>query len=496
MVFSSIVFIFLFFPLVLTGYLVIPKKHIQWKNFYLFLASSLFYFWGEQKIILLMYTTILLNYGAGLLLTKKTPERKLKENSGRTKFQKVVFYTTMLLTIGSLSYYKYLNFGIDSFNTILSLLNIPHNAYSIATIALPLGISFYTFHILSYTIDVYTGKLQAEHNILRLATYIMMFPQLIAGPIVRYIDVYKQFYNRSITRTGFSNGIRRFMIGLAKKVLIANTVAQPADIIFALPSSEMSISLAWLGAICYTLQIYFDFSGYSDMALGIGQMFGFKYKENFLYPYIAQSIGEFWRRWHISLTSWLIDYVYIPLGGSKSGKLKTYRNLLLVFLLSGLWHGANFTIILWGAWQGIFVILEKMWLKKILSRMWRPLRHFYVILVVILSFVVFRADTITKAIEYLTTMFGIGNFGANSRDILEFLQKDVVLAILFGIITSCNLAYFYHKWILKIVIHSKHPEIIFAGYKMLSFIIASSLFVLAVMSLSSNTYNPFIYFRF
>lgn len=338
MVFTSPVFLFLFLPFTLIMYFLIKKEY---RNAFLFIMSSLFYYYGEQKMLWLMYFVILINYATSLFIDWVNNKKDKAEISlSKAKFiNKTIIITCVLVCVGLLWYYKYWNFSITTFNRIAALIGLSYKLSLVDKIILPLGISFYTFHCLSYSLDVYMGKMRADKNLLHFATYVLMFPQLVAGPIVRYIDIKKQIENRSISAVGFGNGIRRFCFGMGKKVLIANTVAKVVDKIFALPVQNLDAATAWLGAIGYTLQIYFDFSGYSDMAIGIAAMFGFHYKENFNYPYISKSVSEFWRRWHISLSTWLRDYVYINLGGNRVAPLRYNCNILIVFLLSGLWHG-------------------------------------------------------------------------------------------------------------------------------------------------------------
>lgn len=490
MVFSSTVFLFLFLPSVLMIYFVIRK---EFRNAFLFLASSFFYWYGEQKMLLLMYFVILLNYGISLLIGFIDERKLLKSwSSDRVKLaRKGLLLFCIVVCVGLLWYYKYWNFSIHIFNKLATLVGISYKLSFVDKIILPLGISFYTFHVLSYTIDVYFKKMKVETNLLNFMTYVLMFPQLVAGPIVRYIDIQKQFCNRVVSAVGFANGIRKFSFGLAKKILIANTVAKVADKIFAVPVGELGMATAWLGAICYTLQIYFDFSGYSDMAIGLAKMFGFHYKENFNYPYISKTIGEFWRRWHISLSTWLRDYVYINLGGNRLGKIHFYCNILIVFLLSGLWHGANMTFVLWGVWYGIFIILESICLKDFLGRR-VVLAHIYTLAVIIFGWVLFRADNVTYALGYWKVM--CASNGVNVVDALEFLKNDVILAMIAGIVFSIDWRTNYKNHIIRNLGGNYHRT--FFLYKMVSYIIAFGLLFVSAISVISSTYNPFIYFRF
>lgn len=487
MVFTTPVFLFLFLPFTLGLYFLMQKR---FRNAFLFFMSSAFYFFGEQKMLFLMYGVILLNYGTALFfahIDNKVSASSISSAYG-SKLKKLALFICVTICIGLLWYFKYWNFSIDIFNKTANLFGINYQLSQVDKILLPLGISFYTFHVLSYTFDVYMEKMKADKNLLNFMTYVLIFPQLVAGPIVRYIDIQKQFQHRVVTINGFSNGIRRFCFGFAKKVLIANTVAKVADKIFALPPEQIDFATAWLGAICYTLQIYFDFSGYSDMAIGLAALFGFKYKENFNYPYISKTVGEFWRRWHISLSTWLRDYVYINLGGNRSGKLKYYFNILFVFLCSGLWHGANMTFVLWGAWYGIFIIIESVFLKNFLQNK-KLLAHIYAILVIVFGWVLFRADNVSYGIKYWLQMLKANTFNLQAAG--EYLQNDVLIALIFGIIFSIDWRTPYKKLVCQNKTHIR-----LWAFKTIGYAAAFSLFLLSVMSVMSNTYNPFIYFRF
>lgn len=487
MVFTTPIFLFLFLPFALGMYFIMQKRY---RNAFLFLMSSAFYFYGEQKMLFLMYDVILLNYCTALAFAKIDSRVKASISTEETgkKLKKLLLFICTVICICVLWYFKYWNFSIDIFNKTAAFLGISYQLSQVDKMILPLGISFYTFHVLSYTFDVYMGKMKADKNLLNFMTYVLMFPQLVAGPIVRYIDIQKQFEHRTVTLNGFCNGIRRFCFGFAKKVLIANTVAKAADKIFALQTEQIDFLTAWLGAVCYTLQIYFDFSGYSDMAIGLAALFGFKYKENFNYPYISKTVGEFWRRWHISLSTWLRDYVYINLGGNRSGKLRYYFNILFVFLCSGLWHGANMNFVLWGAWYGIFIILESIFLKNFLNNK-RSLAHIYALLVIVFGWVLFRADTVSYALNYWTQMFKVSTFNVQAAQ--EYLQNDVLIAMIIGIIFSVDWRMQYKK---LVTIRKTHLR--FYVFKTAGYVCAFLLFTLSVMSIMSNTYNPFIYFRF
>ncbi len=448
--------------------------------------SSLFYFYGEQKLLLLMYLVIGVNYltalALELLATRCTDARR------GALCRRGVMLGCVAICIGLLWYFKYWGFSIHIFNKLATLAGVSYRLSLADKIALPLGISFYTFHCLSYSLDVYMGKMRADRNLLHFATYVLMFPQLVAGPIVRYIDVKRQIEERSVSAVGFVNGVRRFCFGMAKKVLIANTVAKVVDRIFAMPVQDVDMLTAWLGAVGYTLQIYFDFSGYSDMAIGIAAMFGFHYRENFNYPYISKSVSEFWRRWHISLSTWLRDYVYINLGGNRVGRWHYNANVLLVFLLSGLWHGAKMTFVVWGVWYGVFIILENLFLRRFLQTRQR-LAHLYALLVIVFGWVLFRADTVRLAAKFWRQMLSFQSL--TLVNVAELLQNDVIIALLLGCVFSYDWRGAYKRFVLRNASHGR-----FLACKVASYVAGGCLLLLSIMSVLSSTYNPFIYFRF
>jgi len=346
MLFSEPVFVFLFLPLLLLGYALTPRAA---QNTLLLLASLLFYAWGEGFFVLVMLGSIAFNYLVGLLL---------EAGRGRRRLRPLALLLGVAGNLALLIVFKYAGFLVTNLNLLLAGLKLP--ALPVPALHLPIGISFFTFQAMSYVIDVYRDRIPVQKHPLRIALYIALFPQLIAGPIVRYQHIARQLTRRVVTRPGLAEGIRRFILGLGKKMLLANVLAVPVDKIFAIPAHQLTTSVAWLGVVCYALQIYFDFSGYSDMAIGLGRMFGFRFLENFRYPYLARTITDFWRRWHISLSSWFRDYVYIPLGGNRRGPLRTYRNLVIVFLLCGLWHGASWTFVAWGLFHGLFLAIERL----------------------------------------------------------------------------------------------------------------------------------------
>ena len=466
MLFSSMTFLWIFLPLLLIIYYLVPRRC---KNTVLLVSSIIFYAWGEPKYILLILLSVSMNYLFGIWLD--TVE----------KHKKAVLVFCLFMNLSILGYFKYFNFLASVCNKMAGseLLNI-------RDIALPLGISFYTFQALSYVIDVYRGRTKAQKNYLTLVLYIMLFPQLIAGPIVKYKDVETQFAARSITAEKTAYGIKRFIYGLSKKVILSNTLAVYADMIMDRNAGDLSTGAAWMGAVLYTLQIYFDFSGYSDMAIGLGKMLGFDFLENFNYPYMADSIQDFWRRWHISLSTWFRDYVYIPLGGNRKGMARTCLNILLVFTLTGFWHGAGFNFILWGVYYGIFLVLERLFLGELLKKNKLPfLNHLYTLLVVVTGWVLFRQESLTDAAGYLGRMFG---FHAGTCQVADLIGTKLFLILLAGILLCGFLQKIWKKrgiafWEKETV---KTGEALFLG----------ALLFLCVVLLVSGTYNPFIYFRF
>ncbi len=480
MVFSSPIFIFIFLPIIIFLIWIAPK----WiHNTILLIASLVFYSWGSLSQTPIFLFSILSNFCFGLLIANSIGKKA-----------KLFVSLAIITNLSLLVYFKYFNFFFENFNSLISITGHPPFVHE--KIALPIGISFFTFHALSYVIDVYRKRVTAQRNILDLALYISFFPQLIAGPIVRYIDVATQFKQRVLSLEKATAGLQRFVFGFAKKVIVANTMAYIADQVFLLPISEISNSLAWLGIIAYTLQIYFDFSGYSDMAIGLAKIFGFDFLENFNYPYSAKSIKEFWRRWHISLSNWFRDFLYIPLGGNRGSETRTIINLLIVFLCTGFWHGASWTFLIWGLYHGVFLLLERMGLEKVLSRTPKIIRAAYTILVVMIGWVFFRAETLTGAINYLGKMFFISsntqeqNFGA------EYLNTKTIFLLIFGIIYSFRLLRLTQEQ-LELFFKSRNKENIYLFlFNNIKFTVSVVLLFVSVSYLSASTYNPFIYFRF
>jgi alginate O-acetyltransferase complex protein AlgI len=463
MVFSSPVFLFLFLPIVYLLHLLLPAKA---RNALLLLASLFFYSWGEPVFVLLMILSAVVNYFLAL------------------KLDKIPLSITVIFNIGLLVIFKYTDFLIGACNQIFAL-SIP-----LPGIPLPIGISFFTFQAMSYVIDVKRGHAQVQRRLDHLMLYIAFFPQLIAGPIVKYHDIADQITNRQITKSDTAAGIRRFIAGLAKKLLIANYTGQIADQIFALNGHDLTMPAAWLGAIAYTLQIYFDFSGYSDMAIGLGRIFGFKFKENFTHPFAADSIQNFWRRWHISLSTWFKEYLYIPLGGNRLGKWRTGINRVVVFFFTGLWHGASWTFVVWGLIHGFFLLLESYGIIRT-DKMWKPLRHIYTLLIVILSFVLFRADNFNQALDFLGSMFldPTAQSEAASRLLMHYNTAATYFILPVALITSLPLVRTIRDRI------SDKPKLT-RLFESTGYLCSLLLLAICVLALSAATYNPFIYFRF
>lgn len=474
MVFSSMVFIWGFLPILLIFYFISPKKI---RNYILLVFSLLFYAWGEPKYIILMLVSILANYLFGLLIARKRPRKKDYQ-------RKIVLVLSILFNLGLLGFFKYSNFFIDNLNNVFGL------SIHTLNVALPIGISFYTFQIMSYVIDLYRKEIKVQKNILNLALYISFFPQLIAGPIVKYRDIEKQLKSRTITVEKFAYGIKRFIYGLGKKVILANNLALIADLIFDSGANTITTPYAWLGIIAYSLQIFFDFSGYSDMAIGLGSMFGFTFMENFNLPYLSSSITEFWRRWHISLSTWFKEYLYIPLGGNRKGKKRTYLNLWIVFLATGIWHGAAWTFVIWGILHGLFIFIERLGFKKFLDNH-KIIGHIYTLFAVLIGWVFFRAETIGEAMTYLATMFGFTNNVLIFNPVRISNIKTPII-ILLAILLSGIL-----QVVIKKLCEKKKIEDSFLKVKKYSEpLLFVAILGLSIMILISNTYNPFIYFRF
>lgn len=471
MVFVSPIFVFIFLPvtLLLYGLACLTGKK-AFKNITLLGCSLVFYAWGGVKYFILLVISTIVNYVFGRLLELEWKRR-------------LILVVSVIYNIGILFIFKYFNFFMETIQGASHALNLDWSV-TLPAITLPIGISFFTFQIMSYIIDVYTGKVKVQKNILDLALYIMLFPQLIAGPIVRYIDVNDEIKNRHTDRSMIHDGITRFIIGFNKKIFLANGMGYMADAIFG-QGGSLNTPYAWLGALCYGLQIYMDFSSYSDMAIGLGKIFGFHFLENFNYPYISCSIKEFWRRWHISLSSWFRDYVYIPLGGSRAGAKTTYRNLLIVFLLTGFWHGADWTFVIWGLYHGVFLILERGRFGKILEKFPVMLQRLYTWIVVLTGWVFFRCDTLKDAVTYIKTMFGFDFGHYNALAILEKLDREFFILFVISLIGS---------WPVIPKLRER-----FQGNQAVGLLADLGLLVMfasAVCYMVGADFNPFIYFRF
>lgn len=464
MLFSSMTFVFMFLPVVCALYLLSNKR---FHNPILLAASIIFYAWGEPKYLAIMLLTILINYAGAIAVEKFNSHKKFW------------LISTIVVDLGLLIYFKYFNFIIDNIN------NLFHAHISALDVIMPIGISFYTFQALSYVIDVFRGDCKAQKDVYKLALYICLFPQLIAGPIVKYHDVAEQIEDREVNFDKVNIGVKRFIIGLSKKMLIANTLGAIADKIFTQPADTFSPLVAWLGSISYTLQLYYDFSGYSDMAIGLGLIFGFQFMENFNYPYISKSITEFWRRWHISLSTWFKQYLYIPLGGNRINKNRTYINLGIVFLLTGVWHGASWNFVFWGLWNGFFIILEKMtgWHNDTDKVPVKILKHIYTIFVFVLGWVMFRADNMTYAWTYLKNMFGLVPVHDITYTMMYYVDNVEIVTLLAGIL--CAMPIFKNM----IYVENKAAKLAVNAWLMVLFILSSA-------AIAASTYNPFIYFRF
>jgi len=467
LLFTDPAFLFCFAPVVFTLYFVVPRS---WQNPLLLASSVVLYAWGEGGYVAVLLASLVINYGCGLWIGRNG-------RSSRHALVLGIAANVLLLAI-----FKYSAFIVANVDDAIGM--AAWRPFTVPKMKLPVGLSFYTFMAISYLVDIYRRRTQEEKSLVTFGTYLALFPHLIAGPIVRFNDIAEQLHHRHTSLTDVTEGIRRFVIGLGKKVLIGNTVAVTADAIFALPRAELSTPLAWIGLICYTIQIYFDFSGYSDMAIGLARMLGFRFPENFNYPYVSQSIAEFWRRWHISLSTWLRDYLFFPLG-IRGGGVKLTRNALIVFLLCGLWHGAAWHFVMWGLFHGVFRVLERTRFGAGLRFAPAPVRHLYALLVIMIGWVLFRAETMPAAGSYLAALFGIGPAHLANPEITRYLPLDVLLAMLVGIVASTPLKLLRPrwKWLLPLA-----PVAEFAAL--------AGVFVIAVAVASAGTYHPFIYFRF
>jgi alginate O-acetyltransferase complex protein AlgI len=481
LVFSSTLFVFLFLPLALAGHVVAPRLL---RNAWLLLVSLLFYAWGEPWFVLVMLLSIAGNWALGLWLDRAR---------GDAMGTRLALATTVAVNVGLLGFCKYSGFAVENLNALRAALGSAPVSWT--PIVLPIGISFFTFQAMSYVIDVHRREAPAARNPLDVALYVSLFPQLIAGPIVRYRDVAGEIGWRSTRLSDFASGARRFVIGLSKKVLVANVVSVPADRMFGLPPHELTTPVAWMGTVCYTLQIYFDFSGYSDMAIGMGRMLGFHFLENFDYPYVAASVREFWRRWHVSLSTWFRDYLYIPLGGNRGSAGRTHVNLVIVFLLCGLWHGASWVFVVWGLYHGLFLVLERTPLERARLHLPRPLRHAYALLVVVVGWVLFRSDSLGQAGAVLAAMAGSAAGDPRVQPVPSYLTTDVALAMVAGFFGSAPVLPTLGRAVER-ALGARSGSLLRGGYEAACLAGISLLFAASALVLSGQTHDPFIYFRF
>ncbi|HEY9114978.1 MAG TPA: MBOAT family O-acyltransferase [Bacteroidales bacterium] len=473
MLFSSPLFLYLFLPLTL---LLFYFSDAKLKNGVLLFASLVFFAWGGVAYSIILVLSILVNYLFGYLVSRK-------------KGSRAYLGLGVGINLGVLVVFKYADFIVANLNSLFE--NFQIKPIDQPNILLPIGISFFTFQAISYLIDVYRKEVVYQKNLVNLALYISLFPQLIAGPIVRYHDIASQLVKRDFSLEKFGEGVQRFIIGLSKKVLLANNFAIVADEILDSDFADLTTPVAWIGIVAYAFQIYFDFSGYSDMAIGLGKMFGFTILENFNFPYISKSIKEFWRRWHISLSTWFRDYLYIPLGGSRVSNSRTYFNLLIVFLLTGFWHGASWSFMFWGAFHGLFLVLERLGLDKLLRKTWQPVQHMYAMLVVLIGWVFFRVESIDEAFFYLKRMFV--NNALLENNWLSYFDTKFTIVLFIGIISSTS----FFPWIGSL--YSKYlvqNRTINLASNTVYFLILNALLILSTFYLVAGSYNPFIYFRF
>ncbi len=473
MVFSSLLFLFRFLPAVLLVYFAAPRPL---RNLVLLLFSLVFYAWGEPVYIVLMLVSILVSYTGGILVDRF-------QNQGRRGAAKAALIGSSVISLSLLGFFKYADFVIGTVNSVSGA------GLALLKLSLPIGISFYTFQTMSYTIDVYRGEAKVQKNLISFGAYVTMFPQLIAGPIVQYKTIDEQLRTRKETAEQFALGIHRFMVGLGKKVLLANNAGMLWDTVSAMTHAELPVLTAWLGLAAYTFQIYFDFSAYSDMAIGLGHMFGFRFLENFNYPYVSKSITEFWRRWHISLGTWFREYVYIPLGGNRVVWWKHVRNILVVWLLTGIWHGASWNFILWGVYYGCLLLLEKYVFGRYLEKLPGVLRHIYCLFFVMLGWNLFVFDDMGRGISFLKALFGVYGQGIGNRETVYLLYNNAVLLVLLAV--GCTqLPQRFGKWLCgKLRTHD-------ALLTVLQNVFYVGVFVLSVAWLVDASYNPFLYFRF
>ena len=480
--------------MLLAAYFAQPSRvHAAYGNWLLLAASVLFYASGGGAFTWLMIASIAFNYAMAIAVDRRRG----------TSAARLLVGVAVTVDLAVLGVFKYANFFADNVNTLFLAIGV--HPLVVPRVLLPIGISFFTFHAISYVVDVYRRDATAQKSPVHAALYMLLFPQLIAGPIIRYREIADQLASRLVTLETFAYGVQRFVTGLAKKVLVANVVAATADAVFGMPIDRLSAAHAWLGLVCYTLQIYFDFSGYSDMAIGLGAMFGFRFPENFRWPYVASSVQDFWRRWHMSLSSWFRDYLYVPLGGSRVSPIRTYVNLVTVFFLCGLWHGASWNFVVWGLWHGLFLVIERAlatktrrhetnsfsWFRDFVAIDWPIWPHLYTMAVVMVGWVFFRADTLGGAVGFLKALAGLGAAAPTPYSVEWFLKPDLLIAIAAGAIGSAP----WVKGLADRIARSGSPRLAWSA----SLASAATLIVFlvaSIMQVASGTYNPFIYFRF
>ncbi|MBC3803797.1 MBOAT family protein [Acetobacterium fimetarium] len=466
MVFSSILFLFTFLPVALGLYYIAPK---QIKNTVLLLVSLLFYAWGEPVYVFLMIFTIVFDYSIGIVMENKS-----------AIIRKRLFILTLTANLGVLFFFKYWGFLIETINQLFNL------GISYTALPLPIGISFYTFHILSYFIDVYLKKVPVQKNIISFGLYITMFPQLMAGPIIRYPNIYQQLSERTVTQDQFGLGVERFIQGLGKKVLIANNIGYVWTMVQAMEITQISVLTAWIGILAFSFQIYFDFSGYSDMAIGLAKMFGFEFPENFNYPYLSKNVSDFWRRWHISLGMWFREYLYIPLGGNRVALPRFFINLCIVWFLTGLWHGASWNFVVWGLYYGMLLFIEKVFLKSLLEKTPAFLQHVYALIFIVIGWVFFASPDLGYALHYLSILFFTAGAPLIDTTGLYYLYTNFVLFIICGVCSTPVIHTLYDK-----LLHSEKKGVVPTALGLNGIIM-----FLSIAYLVTETYNPFLYFRF
>ena len=477
MVFSSLVFLYIFLPFVLLGLGICSK--VSYQNTFLFIVSLLFYSWGGISYTMVLLASIVLNWLFGLAIEKWRDKSKMF----------VVF--SIVTNIGILAFFKYTNFFVDNVNSIATVLHL--HTLEIEKIALPIGISFYTFQGVSYVIDVYRGSVSAQKNFIKLGAYIALFPQLIAGPIIRYKELQTQLDNRRITLDNFYHGLKRFCLGLARKVLIANQLAIVADAVFSKDPALLQAPTAWIGILCYTLQIYYDFAGYSDMAIGLGRMFGFSFPENFNFPYISKSIKEFWRRWHMTLSAWFKDYLYIPLGGNRCSTKRLYFNLYVVFFCTGFWHGASWNFIVWGLFHGTFLVLERGKFGTWLNAIPPFFQHIYTLFIVMIAWIFFRAENLSYGLDFIRCMFGLNQTTESQAFMFEYLTGYKLIILAIALLSATPLLSVLHEKIQQLTSKSSFVE---TTYYVLIIVFIIVVVAMSTSILLTGGYNPFIYFKF